>query len=100
MALIDDTLKFLGQPYCVQSIDSEPVIYRFLGQFEFEVSGLHSRTMNCTLYVWRTTPCRELVGIYSSIKTKEDLKDLLGYCSVKYQNLFSRIQVEREDQTK
>lgn len=26
------------------------------------------------------------------------LKDLLGYCAVRYQNLLSRIQVEREDQ--
>lgn len=39
------------------------------------------------------------MGIYSHIKSNEDLKDLLGYCSVKYQNLFSRILVEREGQT-
>ena len=100
MALINDTLSYLGQPYCIWNIDFEPVIYRSIGQYEFEVSGLHSKTMNCTLYVWRTSPSHELVGIYSDIKTKEDLKDLLGYYAVKYQNLLSRIRVEREDQIK
>ena len=98
MALIDDTLNFLGLPYCIRNIDLEPVIYRSMVQYEFEISRLHGNTVNCALYVWRKSP-RELVGIYSNIKTKEDLKDLLGYCSVKYQNLFSRIRVEREGQT-
>lgn len=97
MALIEDVLSFLGPPYCIRSIDREPVIYRSIGQYEFEVSGLHCKKMDCILYVWRTVP-HELVGIYSGIKTKEDLKDLLGYCAVKYQNLLSRIQAEREDQ--
>ncbi len=97
MALINDALSFLGPPYYIRDIDSEPVIYRLLGQYEFEVSGLHNKKMDCTLYVRCTSP-RELIGIYSGIKTKEDLKDLLGYCAVKYQNLLSRIQVEREDQ--
>lgn len=96
MALIDETLNFLGAPYCIRNIDLEPVIYRSLAQYEFEVSGLHCKKMDCTLYVWRTSP-RELAGIYSGIKSKEDLKDLLGYCAVRCQNLLSRIQVERED---
>ena len=98
MALIDDTLRFLGPPYGIRSIDLEPVIYRSTGQYEFEVSGLHDKRMDCTLYVWRTSP-QELVGIYSGIRTMEDLKDLMGYCAVRYQNLLSRIQIEREDRT-
>ena len=54
MALIDDTLNFLGLPYCIRNIDLEPVIYRSMVQYEFEISGLHGNTVNCALYVWRT----------------------------------------------
>lgn len=100
MAQIDDILRYLGQPYTIKTIDFEPVIYRLLDGFEFEVSGLHKRKLDCTVYVWMTSPHRELMVIYSGIKDKDDLKDLLGYCSVKYRNLLSRIQVEREDQIK
>ncbi len=100
MLKIDEVLNYLGKPYQIRTIDGESVIYRPLKQFEFEVSGLHKVPLDCTLYVWLTHPHRELVGTYSNIQNKEDLKDLLGYCSVKYQNLFSRIQVEREDRTK
>lgn len=98
MSQIDNVLRYLGQPYCIKSIDLEPVIYRRLNNFEFEISGLHKHSLNCTLYVWMAFPHRELMGIYKGIKSVEDLKDLLGYCSVKYQNLLSRIQIEREDQ--
>ena len=37
------------------------------------------------------------MGVYHGIKGQEHLKDILGYCAVKYQNLLSEIQVERED---
>ncbi len=100
MARINKTLEYLGEPYHISNIDNEPVIHRQLDNFEFEVSGLHKPSMDCTLYVWMVHPHRELLAVYSGIRTKEDLKDLLGYCSVKYQNVLSRIQVEREDQTK
>lgn len=98
MDYIPDVLAYLGPPYRASTRDNEPVIIRILDHFEFEISGLHRPKMNCILYVWMTRPRRELMGIYSGIKSKEDLKDLLGYCSVKYQNVLSRIQVEREDQ--
>ena len=98
MAQLDETLKYLGEPYFLTTIDGEPVISRALTDFEFEISGLRKRSFNCSLYVWMTRPHRELMGIYHGIRSKEDLKDLLGHCAVKYQNLFSRIQVEREDQ--
>lgn len=99
MNRIDKVLAYLGEPYRITVIDHEPVIYRSFDHFEFEVSGLHKRVMDCTLYVWMTSPHRDLVGIYSNIRSTGDLKDLLGYCSVRYQNLFSRILVEREDRT-
>lgn len=100
MAKINEILEYLGSPYHISTIDNEPVIQRQLDNFELEVSGLHKNSMDCTIYVWMSSPHRELIGIYSGIRTKEDLKDLLGYCSVKYQNVLSRIQVEREDLTK
>lgn len=97
MDKISEILAYLGEPYQITTIDKEPVIHRSLKNFEFEISGLHKHPMNCTLYVWMSSPHRELLGIYSSIQTKEALKDILGYCAVKYQNLLSQIRVERED---
>ena len=99
MSQVNDALEYLGKPYQIKTIDTEPVVYRKLDSFEFEVSGLHKSAMNCTVYVWKSVPHRELVGIYNGIQSLDDLKDLLGYCSVKYQNLFLKIQAEREDQT-
>ncbi len=99
MSQINEILNYLGAPYFVTTRDGEPVICRTLEDFELEISGLRKRALNCSLYVWMTHPHRELMGIYHHIQSKEDLRDLLGYCAVKYQNLFSRIQVEREDQT-
>lgn len=99
MAKINGILEYLGSPYHISTIDNEPVIHRQLDNFELEVSGLHKSSMNCIVYVWMISPHRKLIGIYREIHTKEDLKDLLGYCSVKYQNVLSRIQVEREGQT-
>lgn len=98
MAKINEILEYLGLPYHISIIDKEPVVYRQFDNIEIEVSGLHKKAMNCTIYVWMTSPHRELMGIYSNIRTKENLKDLLGYCAVKYQNLLSQIHVEREDQ--
>lgn len=100
MSKINEALEYLGMPYQIRIIDKEPVIYRKLNDFEFEVSGLHKSAVNCTVYVWRNSPHQEIIGIYSGIRSFDDLKDFLGYCSVKYQNLLSKIQVEREDQTK
>lgn len=98
MSTINKALEYLGKPYQIKTIDTEPVVYRNLNDFEFEVSGLHKSAVNCTIYVWQKKPYQKLIGIYNNIQSIEDLKDLLGYCSVKYQNLFSRIHVEREDQ--
>ena len=100
MAMIDDVVAYLGKPYTIATIDHEPVIHRTLKNFELEVSGLHKHAMNCVVYVWLTNPLKELIGIYENIRSKEDLKDILGYCSVKYQNLLSQIRVAREGQTK
>lgn len=97
MPYIDTVLSYIGEPYSIKTLDKEPVIYRLLPNgIEFEVSGLHSAKSSCSLYVWKTSP-RELIGVYHKIKGTGTLKDFLGYCSTKYQNLIFEIQVERED---
>lgn len=80
----------------ISTLDHEPVIYHQLDNFELEVAGLHKKSMDCTIYVRTSSPHHELASIYCGIQTKEDLKDLLGFCSVKYQNVLSRIQFERK----
>lgn len=97
MSYINTVLDYLGEPYTLGTTDGEPVILRDLGDYEFEISGLRSPSAPVTLYVWYTKTHRELIGIYTKIHSKEDLKDILGYYATKYQNLCEKIQVERED---
>lgn len=89
--------KYLGEPYVINTIDTEPTIYRTLSSgYEIEVSGVVSSTSTYSVYVWKISP-RELMGVYHGIKGQAVLKDILGYCATKYQSLISEIQVERED---
>lgn len=95
MKRIEQICGQLGSPYRITTIDLEEVIYRDLGDYEFEVSGIWEGKKLCTLYVW-ATKTREIVGIYDKIPI-DSLKDILGYFAVKYQNLLEKILVERED---
>lgn len=96
MTKIENTLRYLGAPYSIINMDGEDVIYRAFGNFDFEVSGINDHSNSFTLYVWDTTSTPSIIGIYSGIKGKEHLKDILGYYAAKYQNLISGIRVERE----
>lgn len=97
MPKIENILRYLGAPYSITEIDGEEVIYRSFTNFDFEVSGINGRSNSFTLYVWDTTSTPTIIGTYSNIRGKENLKDVLGFYAVKYQNLISEIQVERED---
>lgn len=98
MRKIDKVLQYLGEPYSITVIDSENVIYRDLGNgFDFEVSGVRAGHENYSLYVWRTEPYKEIVGVYHGIHGEQQLKDVLGYAAFMYQNLRGCIQVEREE---
>lgn len=97
MKKIESILYYLGAPYSIIKMDGEEVIYRSFANFDFEISGVNGHSNNFTLYVWDTTSVPTIVGIYSNIKGKENLKDLLGFYATKYQNLTSEIRVERED---
>ena len=98
MRKIDKVCQYLGEPYTITQTDTEDVISRNLGNgYSFEVSGVHSGHETCSVYVWQIIPHKELVGVYHGIHGKQDLKDVLGYCAFKYQNLQEKIQVEREE---
>lgn len=82
-------LRYLGEPYAIQVIDGENVIYRDLGEgHDIEVSGLdHSReNIKATVYVWQRIPHSEIMEIYEGIHSLVDLKDLLGAIALKYRN--------------
>lgn len=98
MRQIEKVLQYLGEPYSITQVDKEDVIYRDLGNgYDFEVSGVHNGSEHFSLYVWKLEPYREIVAIYHDIHGAEQLKDVLGYCAFKYQNLQEKIQIEREE---
>ncbi len=98
MTKLQSVLTYLGHPYSTNTIDGEDIIYRKLSNnYEFEVSGIHGNSRDCTIYVW--DELQRIVGVYSKVQYPETLKDFLGYLAVKYQNLTSEILAEREDQT-
>lgn len=92
---IQSLLEYLGEPYIITTIDLEDVIYRsFPNGYEFEISGCHKYDGPYTLFVWKDKT--NTVAIYSDIKTRSNLKDLLGFYATKYQNLCDQVRVERE----
>lgn len=94
---IDEICKYLGEPYTIRTIDNAPVIYRKINEdYEFEVTGFFGRNP-LTINLWQIHPHQELLVVYTNIKDKQDLKDLLGYWSSVVQDIPSRIRVERED---
>ena len=95
MKNIESLLTYLGEPYTQKTIDFEETVYRLLhNDYELEVSNCSKKDGPFTVYVWKNK--NEIIGTYSGIRGRETLKDFLGYCSVKYQNLTAEFQVERE----
>ena len=94
---INDICNYLGDPYTIKNIDQSPSIYRKINQdYEFEITGFGGNNP-FTIYLWQINPHQELLVVYTNIKDKQDLKDLLGYWSSVVQDIPSRIRVERED---
>lgn len=97
IATINAACRYLGDPYYIAKRDTVESICRTINdKLEFEVCGFFG-TSSYTVNLWQYLPHRELLAIYSGIKSLEDLRDTLGYLAFKYQNLSVRIQVERED---
>lgn len=90
---LEKLCEFLGREFSIVNIDTAPSLQRILNS-EYEIEIFKAGTYN--LCVWKTNP-RTQVCIYNEITDPQMLKDLVGYVSVKYQNLFSQIHVEREE---
>lgn len=96
-ATINAACQYLGEAYYIAKRDTVESICRTINErFEFEVCGFFGMG-TYTVNLWQYSPHRELLAIYSGIKSLEDLRDTLGYLAFKYQNLSERIRVERED---
>lgn len=94
---IDDVCKYLGDPYIIKNIDGVPTIYRLINKdYEFEITGFFGKNP-LEINLWQINPHKELLVVYTDIKDKQDLKDLLGYWSSVVQDIPGRIRVERED---
>ncbi len=98
MKKLELVLAYLGEPYFIDSTDTEPTILRKLDDSaSSEISGAYSGNETYTVYVWRDQPFREILGIYAGIHGVQTLKDVLGHIAFKYQSLEEKIRVERED---
>lgn len=77
---IKEIAKELGDKYCLKVIDCEWCVYRDLKNgYDIEVSGLNNRrkTMNATVYVWRTKEYCRIVDTAKNITSIEQLKQTL-----------------------
>ena len=83
---IKDICTYLGEPYTLNYIDFENVVYRDLGAYDIEVSGLDNSKSSflADIYVWSKTPGRQIVHIVRNVKSLLDLKDLLGAIACHY----------------
>lgn len=72
MSKFTDTLEYLGSDYSVKSFDYEDCIYRKIGNYEFEISGLHSTgKYDATIYVWENEA--RVIKSIQNIQSKEEL---------------------------
>lgn len=87
---IKDICFQLGEPYSIKLIDFENTIYRDLGNgFDIEVSGLdnHQKSINASIYVWRTKLFLDTVETIHNITSIIELKNTLDYLAIKYLNI-------------
>lgn len=90
--------SYLGEPYRIQRIDGEAVISRSIeGGNSIEVSGAFRKNGPYDIYVWDGS--KRIVAIYSEVKGREILKDLLGYISISYRSPAGSYRVERGGKT-
>lgn len=66
-----ETQEYLGSNYSLKMFDYEPCIYRKLGNYEIEISGLNSPgKYNATIYVWEN---EKVIQSIQDICSKEEL---------------------------
>lgn len=82
----------LGCPYNIKIIDLENVIYRELNDnFDIEISGLDNNRKNiqADIHVWSKQYGLKIVETAEAYNIIQ-LKDLLGYLSIKYSRIVSQ----------
>ena len=81
----EELLAFLGEDYCRNVIDGEPVIYRDFGAYDVEISGGHRKKQPVSIYVWQKRPHMEIIERYKHVNSGfEDIEVLLNDIALRY----------------
>lgn len=69
---LDETLEYLNSGYSIEWVMNEKCIYRKIGNFEIEVSGLDNREQKyeAIIYIWDS---KKLLKSIPDISSKEEL---------------------------
>lgn len=69
---LNDTLEYLGSDYSIEWIMNEKCIYKKIGNYEIEISGLDNRKQeyDATIYIWNGD---KLIKSIPDISSKEIL---------------------------
>ena len=83
----EELLAFLGEDYCRNVIDGEPVIYRDFGAYDVEISGGHRKKQPVSIYVWKKTGGMTIVERHTRLpQNHEQIKALLDDITSRYMN--------------
>jgi len=76
----NETLKYLGPNYSAKNIDYEDCIYRKIGKYEIEISGLNipGPGYDVSLYLWEDGhQTKSIQGIHSKEELAKHLETVL-----------------------
>ena len=83
----EELLAFLGEDYCRNVIDGEPVIYRDFGAYDVEISGGHRKNQPVSIYVWKKARGMTIAERHIGLRRKhEQIKALLDDITNRYMN--------------
>ena len=83
----EELLAFLGEDYCRNIIDDEPVIYRDFGAYDVEISGGHRKKQPVSVYVWQKAGGMTIVERHIRLRQNYDqIKALLDDITNRYMN--------------
>lgn len=82
-----ELLAFLGEDYCRNVIDGEPVIYRDFGAYDVEISGGHRKKQPVSIYVWQKAGGMTIAERHIRLRRNhEQVKALLDDITSRYMN--------------
>lgn len=82
-----ELLAFLGEDYCRNVIDGEPVIYRDFGAYDVEISGGHRKNQPVSIYVWQKAEGMTIIERHTGLpQNHEQIKALLDDITSRYMN--------------